>query len=316
MMATRPSSTEDSGAAAAATTQEEKSIPGVSGNALKEERQPLLDLDDVEQLESELAACFDAPPPPPLNIRQEEQIATVSAWTPAAQPRYVETYVAPPTASVVAAAEARGDLPQPQHQQAGEAEQRRDGGERQQQQRASTRVSDFSNLYSATPHRAIVDICSLPPLGKSVCLGVALPRGRVQPPLLHCCDGTETRSRGEGMPPMATPFYFKERPGRTPLSSITTATAVRQRDLAAGDVSSSNEVVEELLSENERLRLIIQDMYRGGLRGAGGRRTMRVAGRRGRGSSYRRTTGAGAVSATPAQRLLGRYPGAQAEAAR
>lgn len=44
----------------------------VSRDALKEERTPLLDLDDVEQLESELAA-FDAPPPPPLNIR-------VSGW--------------------------------------------------------------------------------------------------------------------------------------------------------------------------------------------------------------------------------------------
>lgn len=41
----------------------------VSRDALKEERTPLLDLDDVEQFESELAACFDAPPPPPLNIR-------------------------------------------------------------------------------------------------------------------------------------------------------------------------------------------------------------------------------------------------------
>lgn len=37
-------------------------------DALLEERKPLLDLDDVEQLESELAACFDAPPPPPINI--------------------------------------------------------------------------------------------------------------------------------------------------------------------------------------------------------------------------------------------------------
>lgn len=37
-------------------------------DALLEERKPLLDLDDVERLESELAACFDAPPPPPLNI--------------------------------------------------------------------------------------------------------------------------------------------------------------------------------------------------------------------------------------------------------
>lgn len=41
----------------------------VSRDALKEERTPLLDLDDVEQFESELASCFDAPPPPPLNIR-------------------------------------------------------------------------------------------------------------------------------------------------------------------------------------------------------------------------------------------------------
>lgn len=40
----------------------------VGAEALKEARTPLLDLDDVEQLESELAA-FDAPPPPPLNIR-------------------------------------------------------------------------------------------------------------------------------------------------------------------------------------------------------------------------------------------------------
>lgn len=41
----------------------------VSKDDLKEERTPLLDLDDVDQFESELAACFDAPPPPPLNIR-------------------------------------------------------------------------------------------------------------------------------------------------------------------------------------------------------------------------------------------------------
>lgn len=40
----------------------------VSTEALKEARKPLLDLDDVERLENELAACFEAPPPPPLNI--------------------------------------------------------------------------------------------------------------------------------------------------------------------------------------------------------------------------------------------------------
>lgn len=44
-------------------------IVQVKEDVLREERQPLLDLDDVEQLESELAACFDAPPPPPLNTR-------------------------------------------------------------------------------------------------------------------------------------------------------------------------------------------------------------------------------------------------------
>lgn len=41
----------------------------IGRDALKEQRKPLLDLDDVERLEQELAACFDAPPPPPLNMR-------------------------------------------------------------------------------------------------------------------------------------------------------------------------------------------------------------------------------------------------------
>lgn len=60
----------------------------VSRDALKEERTPLLDLDDVEQFESELAACFDAPPPPPLNIRVSVFVCRV--WPPSLLPHALE----------------------------------------------------------------------------------------------------------------------------------------------------------------------------------------------------------------------------------
>ena len=76
--------------------------------------------------------------------QREEPVATVSSWTPTAEPRYVETVVAPPTPAEVAAAQARGELPQ-----------RRQEQEQEQEQQQATRVSDFSSLYSATPHRGV-----------------------------------------------------------------------------------------------------------------------------------------------------------------
>lgn len=72
-------------------------------------------------------------------------MATVSSWTPVAEPRYVETVVGPPTPAEVAAAQARGELPQLQEQEQGQ----------EQQQQQATRVSDFSSLYSAAPHRGV-----------------------------------------------------------------------------------------------------------------------------------------------------------------
>lgn len=65
-----------------------------------------------------------------------------------AEPRYVETVVAPPTPAEVAAAHARGELPQRQQEQ-------EQGQQEQEQQQQTTRVSDFSSLYSATPHRGV-----------------------------------------------------------------------------------------------------------------------------------------------------------------
>lgn len=88
-----------------------------------------------------MCICFFSRTPSPR--QREEPVATVSSWTPAAEPRYVETIVAPPTPSEVAAAQTRGELPQRQ--------------EREQEQQQATRVSDFSSLYSATPHRAVSD---------------------------------------------------------------------------------------------------------------------------------------------------------------
>ena len=83
------------------------------------------------------------PPPPPVTWRRsifdvgqhEEVTATVSEWTPAAEPRYLDSrYVAPhaPSLSTVA----RGD-------------------EQQQQQQEATRVSDYSSLYSPPTNLAV-----------------------------------------------------------------------------------------------------------------------------------------------------------------
>lgn len=79
----------------------------------------------------------------------------MSSWTPAAEPRYVETVVAPPTPAEVAAAQARGELPLPQRQERQEQEQEQGREQEQHEQQQETRFSDFSSLYSATPHRAV-----------------------------------------------------------------------------------------------------------------------------------------------------------------
>ncbi|CAM9574700.1 unnamed protein product [Ectocarpus sp. 12 AP-2014] len=305
MMATRPQSSGEGGAAAAAAVaQEEKSVPGVSKDALREERKPLLDLDDVAQLENELAACFDAPPPPPLNIRREEPVATVSTWIPMAEHRYVETHVAPPTASDVAAARARGELPQ-----LVEEGQEQEGGQQQERQAQATRVSDFSSLYSAAPHREESTGQLYPILAPSApssdTMRIPLP-----PPAVPRAAPTAARA------PSAAFGAAVRDDGAAAAAAVAAAaeagTAARER---SQDVSSSGEVVEELLSENERLRAIIQEMSdelervsgqaRGGSTAAAG------AMQGGQSSATRAAT-----SATPTERLFGRYPGAQAEAAR
>ncbi|CAM9819582.1 unnamed protein product [Ectocarpus sp. 12 AP-2014] len=317
MMATRPqSSGEGSAAAAAAVAQEEKSVPGVSKDALREERKPLLDLDDVAQLENELAACFDAPPPPPLNIRREEPVATVSTWMPMAEHRYVETHVAPPTASDVAAARARGELPQLVQEG-----QEQEGGQQQERQAQATRVSDFSSLYSAAPHREECTSQLYPILAPSApssdTMRIPLP-----PPAVPTAAPTAVRApsaaigaavRDDGAAAAAAVAAAAEA-AEAEASSLTASTAMAARERSQ-DVSSSGEVVEELLSENERLRAIIQEMSdelervsgqaRGGSTAAAG------ATQGGQSSAARAAT-----SATPAERLFGRYPGAQAEAAR
>eukprot|EP00903_Cladosiphon_okamuranus_P015008 g13887.t1 len=301
MLATRPSSSQQEAAAAAAaaasSSAEEKNIPGVSKDALKEERKPLLDLDDVEQFESELAACFDAPPPPPLNIRLEEPIASVSSWTPAAEPRYVETVVAPPTPAEVAAAQARGEMPRPQQEEEQEQRERE-----QQQQQQTTRVSDLSSLYTATPHR-----------GESV--------GQLYPALVPSAPSSEAMRIPQ---PHAAPASAAPAAAAAAVSSATVPVpaasagleAVRVAREKGEELGSSSEVVDELLSENERLRIIIQEMSeeldRASVR-AGGGATAAAAGARQAPSQAQRVA---TTSATPAQRLLGRYPGAQAEAAR
>eukprot|EP00752_Nemacystus_decipiens_P003213 g2974.t1 len=297
MLATRPSSQPESAAATSASQQEEKNIPGVSSNALKEERAPLLDLDDVEQFESELAACFDAPPPPPLNIRVEEPVATVSSWTPTAEPRYVETVVAPPTPAEVAAAQARGELPQRrQEPEQGQQEQEQEQEQEHQQQQQAARVSDFSSLYSATPH-----------IGESV--------GPLYPALVPSAPSSEA---------MRIPQPYSASASAAPAAAASSATvpmaAASGVEAARGtgaEVVSSGEVVEELLAENERLRLIITEMSeeldRASVRNGGGATASAAGARQGQSQAQRAEDTA---SVTPAQRLLGRYPGAQAEAAR
>ncbi|CAM9934349.1 unnamed protein product [Ectocarpus fasciculatus] len=315
MMATRPQSSEEGGSAAAATAvaQEEKSVPGVSKDALREERKPLLDLDDVAQLENELAACFDAPPPPPLNIRREEPVATVSTWMPMAEHRYVETHIAPPTASDVAAARARGELPQllqeGQEQEGGQQQQQQQ--QQQEQQAQATRVSDFSSLYSEAPHREESTGQLYPVLAPSAPSSDTM-RIPMPPPAVP------TAAAPTAAQALSAAFGVAARGGgavavaEAAAASLTPATAARER---SQDVASSGEVVEELLSENERLRGIIQEMSdeleRVSVQ-AGGGSTAAAGATQGRQSVPVRA----ATSVTPSQRLLGRYPGAQAEAAR
>ncbi|CBJ30226.1 expressed unknown protein [Ectocarpus siliculosus] len=322
MMATRPQSSGEGGAAAAAAVaQEEKSVPGVSKDALREERKPLLDLDDVAQLENELAACFDAPPPPPLNIRREEPVATVSTWMPMAEHRYVETHVAPPTASDVAAARARGELPQLLQEG-----QEQEGGQLQEQQAQATRVSDFSSLYSAAPHREESTGQLYPVLAPSAPFSDTM-RIPMPPPAVPTAAPTAARApsaafgaavRDDGAAAAAAAVAAAAEAAEAEASSLTTITATAARERSQ-DVSSSGEVVEELLSENERLRAIIQEMSdeleRGSVPAIGGS-TAAAGATQGRQSSAARAAARAATSATPTERLLGRYPGAQAEAAR
>ncbi|CAM9879680.1 unnamed protein product [Pylaiella littoralis] len=334
MMATRPTSSrqQPSAAAAAAATsshQEEKNIPGVRRDALKEERKPLLDLDDVDLFESELAACFDAPPPPPLNIgREEQQQPTAAAidlsWAPPARtttvaperPRYVETYVAPPTASAVAAARARGELPGVQEEQQ---------EQEQEQVRGARGVSDFSSLYVAAPHRAGLQKTNrshsfVPQMSRQESTGQLYPALVPSAPPVDVTRALEPHAAAAS----AAAAVAAE---ATVATAISTSSSSRPVDAEAArgatEIATSEDVVEELLSENERLRLIIQDMSdeldRVSVQGRGGALSAASAvstAMQARGAAATRSVSVATVSATRAQRLLGRYPGAQAEALR
>ena len=68
--------------------------------------------------------------------QREEATATVSEWTPAAEPRYLDNrYVAPHAPSLSTTA--------------------RRGEQQQQQQQQATRVSDYSSLYSPPTNLAV-----------------------------------------------------------------------------------------------------------------------------------------------------------------
>ncbi|CAN0148863.1 unnamed protein product, partial [Ascophyllum nodosum] len=267
----------------------------VNTEALRDERKPLLDLDDVELLESELAACFDAPPPPPLSIHPQEPTATVSSWTPSLAPRYVENHhAAPPAASEVTAAAATRT----------QAEERR---EREAQQ--AVRVSDFSNLYLPAPERATSS-------------------GQLYPALIPTAPSSEAAGAPAAsqerlsttMPPSAATLDADRA-----TSGVATAAAALSAMIAAGERrggavaraaagESSIDVVEELLSENERLRFIIEDMSdEESVRESDAlvvpTRTAAAA------SSQSQRSGASSAPVSAMTQLLG-YPGAAAEASR
>eukprot|EP00904_Undaria_pinnatifida_P004050 jgi/Undpi1/13646/HiC_scaffold_9.g03300.m1 len=330
MLATRPSSSEGvSGAQAeelsAAAPQEEKRIPGVKQDSLKEERKPLLDLDDVEQLESELAACFDAPPPPPLNIEidREEATATVSEWTPAAEPRYLDNrYVAPHAPSLSTTA--------------------RRGEQQQQQQQQATRVSDYSSLYSPPTNLAVSSsrqnlYPALVPTAPSADVARTNSRGAwAQSATGQVVErGAANQASGGNSTAEVDPAVASRKQG----GSVAAAEARERGGAAAGAAAAAVaakvgnapvQVVEELLSENERLRLIIQDMSEELDRvtfqlnegaeavvreesGATGEATQTLAQALARDPASRTTASAASASASSA---LTRYPGAEAEARR
>ncbi|CAM9175098.1 unnamed protein product [Discosporangium mesarthrocarpum] len=204
MMATRPplagvatsSSSSATVSAAASGSREEKRIPGVPKDALKEERRPLLDLEDVEQMNRELSACFGAPPPPPLTMHGDDPPQPAAATLRAEE----ETLQgAAPTAMGRAAS------------------------------------TDFSSLYSTDD---------------------GARSGQLYPAFIPSAPSTDA-VRAQAQVMVAT---------ETSRDSSVAAPAKRERMAAAevgggkGKGESQEEVVEELLSENERLRIIITDM--------------------------------------------------------